>query len=241
MRLIPISLAALATTACAYFPAAPEPSSTPLPSFPDAPRLIATALTDQPITFSTQADERWLDEVADATRIPRRALAAYAGAEIATAQSRPGCGIRWATLAAVGYVESRHGEIFGGAIEGTGVASPPVYGVALDGAEFDAIPDTDRGAIDGDTEWDRAVGPMQLLPEAWRNWHVDANADGVEDPQNIDDASVAAANYLCRAAGELTTRDGWRSAIRSYNGADSYLTAVIAAAQAYAEKSRASG
>ena len=68
--------------------------------------------------------------------------------------------------------------------------------------------------IDGDPDIDRAVGPMQLIPQTWRNWHVDGGADGVEDPQNIDDAATAAANYLCRSSIGMDTEAGWRAADR---------------------------
>ena len=66
-----------------------------------------------------------------------------------------------------------------------------LYGVALDGDGTVAIPDSDGGELDGDAEHDRAMGPMQLIPQTWRNWHVDGGGDGVEDPQNIDDAGFA--------------------------------------------------
>ncbi len=228
------ALALIVLTGCSSEPTPPIATPMPLPPMPAAPRDIVRAAADQPVTFATQVDTVWLDDVAELTGIPRRALVGYAGAEIATAQSRPECGIRWSTLAGIGYVESRHGQIFDGMINESGTVSPPVFGVALDGTRFDAIPDTDAGLIDGDTEWDRAVGPMQLLPETWRSWHVDANADGTEDPQNIDDAAVAAANYLCRAAVEVMSVDGWTASIRSYNSAESYRVAVLRAADQYA-------
>jgi membrane-bound lytic murein transglycosylase B len=76
---------------------------------------------------------------------------------------------------------------------------------------------------------------MQLIPEAWRNWHADGNADGVQDPQNIDDATLAAAGYLCRAGGQaLDTESGWRRAVLAYNGSERYLTDVIRYSTGYA-------
>ena len=76
---------------------------------------------------------------------------------------------------------------------------------------------------------------MQLIPQTWRNWHVDGGGDGVEDPQNIDDAAVAAANYLCRSSIAMDTEDGWRAAISAYNSSDTYLSNVAAAAVSYTE------
>ncbi|MBK4349030.1 lytic transglycosylase domain-containing protein [Lacisediminihabitans changchengi] len=184
------------------------------------------------------ADPTWLADTATATGIPRRALAAYAGAALNIAQANPRCGIGWNTLAGVGEIESRHGTIFGGSITANGDAVPAIFGVSLDGVGTAHVPDSDGGAIDGDAEGDRAVGPMQLIPEAWRNWHVDGGADGVESPQNIDDATLAAAHYLCRAGGDLSTESGWRAAVLAYNGSEQYLADVIRYSVGYARDSR---
>ncbi|MES2170845.1 MAG: lytic murein transglycosylase [Actinomycetota bacterium] len=180
-----------------------------------------------------QADAGWIASVAKKTGIPPRALEAYAGVAIVNPQVQPSCGIGWNLLAAIGEVESRHGTIFGGKITSNGDAVPSFYGVTLDGGSTAHIPDSDGGAIDGDPTGDRAVGPMQLIPEAWRNWHVDGNGDGVENPQNIDDATMAAAHYLCRAGGNLSTESGWRTAVLAYNSSDAYVDEVARYAASY--------
>ncbi len=179
------------------------------------------------------ADPAWIAKTAKRTGIPALAVKAYAGVAIDIAQQNPGCGIGWNTLAGVGEVESRHGTIFGGSITANGDAVPAIFGVSLDGESTAHVPDSDGGAIDGDPNGDRAVGPMQLIPEAWRNWHTDGNADGIENPQNIDDATMAAAHYLCRAGGDLSTESGWRTAVLAYNGSDQYLAEVVRYAIGY--------
>ncbi|MCU1558340.1 MAG: hypothetical protein JWN09_2335 [Microbacteriaceae bacterium] len=181
------------------------------------------------------ADPAWIASTARATGIPPRALQAYAGVAIQVADAGSGCGIGWNTLAGIGEVESHHGTIFGGTLDANGTATPPIYGVPLAGGAVANIPDTDGGAIDGDPTIDRAVGPMQLIPQSWRNWHADANGDGVQDPQNIDDATMAAAHYLCRAGGQqLGQEAGWRKAVLAYNGSDAYLQNVVRHATDYA-------
>lgn len=180
------------------------------------------------------ADAAWVERVSAASGIPSRALAAYAGAAIAKAQAMPQCGLSWTTLAAIGLVESDHGRHGGSSIGEDGTVSPPILGIALDGQSSAHIPDSDGGAIDGDARFDRAVGPMQLIPETWRNWHVDGNQDGVEDPQNIDDAVNATTNYLCRASGDMVGRDGWRAGVGAYNSSDAYVQSVADAANRYA-------
>jgi membrane-bound lytic murein transglycosylase B len=178
-------------------------------------------------------DPTWLEETATSTRIPQRALAAYAGVAIDKARQMPTCGLGWNTLAAIGFAESRHGTHAGSSIAPDGTASPPILGIALDGASTAHIPDSDQGAVDGDAQYDRAVGPMQLIPQTWRNWHVDANADGVEDPQNIDDATLASANYLCRASGDMAHEDGWLAGIGAYNSDPDYAVIIAQAGNRY--------
>jgi len=178
-------------------------------------------------------DPAWADATAAATGIPRRALVAYAGAAIVKAQQMPQCGLSWTTLAGVGAVESGHGTYGDSTIGPDGTVTPPIYGIALDGGNTANIPDSDGGKIDGDATIDRAVGPMQLIPQTWRNWHTDGGGDGKEDPQNIDDAAAAAANYLCRSSIHMETEKGWRAAISAYNAADSYLTLAARFATTY--------
>lgn len=64
------------------------------------------------------------------------------------------------------------------------------------------------------------------------------DADGVAEPQDIDDAAVAAGRYLCAAGGELTTGDGWWRAVLACNASSEYAAEVLAAADTYATRSR---
>jgi membrane-bound lytic murein transglycosylase B len=75
-----------------------------------------------------------------------------------------------------------------------------------------------------------AEGWMQFMPSTWAEWGVDANGDGVADPNNPEDAIYAAARYLA-AAGMPTDTYG---AIYAYNHADWYVSEVLADAGCYA-------
>ena len=183
--------------------------------------------------IASRVDPAWATATAAATGIPERAVLAYAGAALLKAEATPACRLSWTTLAAIGEAESDHGRHGGSSIASDGTVSPPIYGVALNGGGVALIPDSDGGAIDQDAAADRAVGPMQLIPQTWRNWHTDGNGDGVEDPQNIDDAVMATTNYLCRASSGLDTESGWRAAITAYNSAPSYLDKVATFAVRY--------
>jgi membrane-bound lytic murein transglycosylase B len=226
-----VAAAALIVTAIVVLgaPRHPDAAGRPdvLPRFATAAPLVRATTPAGP-GVADLADPGWVATTAKATGIPARALRSYAGVAIAVADAGTGCGIGWNTLAGIGEIESRHGTIFGGTIAANGDATPAIFGVPLAGGAVANIPDSDKGAIDGDPTIDRAVGPMQMIPEAWRNWHVDANLDGVENPQNLDDATLAAAHYLCRAGGQtLGTEVGWRRAVLAYNGSDQYLADVI--------------
>ncbi|GAA1806321.1 lytic transglycosylase domain-containing protein [Agromyces neolithicus] len=180
-----------------------------------------------------QVDRTWISQMAAATGIPERALSAYALAHVAIAEEQPKCGIDWTTIAAIGSIESDHGNHGASELGADGYPDPAIVGRALDGNGVATIRDTDGGLLDGDATWDRAVGPMQFIPSTWSKWGSDANGDGVADPNQIDDAAHAAAAYLC-ASGSMTTPEGWRAAVYSYNHDNDYVDKVAAVAIEYA-------
>nr|WP_246097934.1 lytic murein transglycosylase [Rhodococcus spelaei] len=200
----------------------PGPGAALPPIDVDAPGRSAEQLAD------------WAAGQSDALGISVTALEAYGYAAAVMARSRPDCGIGWTTIAGIAGVESRHGTYRGSRVAPDGKVSPPIRGVPLDGAPGLAeIPDTDGGAMDGDPVHDRAMGPLQFIPETWKRWGVDANGDGVADPDNIDDAALTAARYLCERGGDLTAADGWRRALMAYNQSTEYLAEVRDRAAAY--------
>ncbi|MEV4685581.1 lytic transglycosylase domain-containing protein [Streptomyces kurssanovii] len=158
--------------------------------------------------------------------LPATVFAAYRAAEAAIAHSAPGCGLRLQLLAAIGQVES--GQARGGRVLADGTSLSPILGPRLDGDGFALIRDTDGGAYDGDTVYDRAVGPMQFIPSTWAHWGADGNGDGRADPGNIFDAALAAGRYLCAGGRDLTERTGLERAILGYNHSAAYLRTVLA-------------
>jgi len=98
----------------------------------------------------------------------------------------------------------------------------------FEGNGFAVIEDSDDGALDGNARWDRAVGPMQFIPETWAYWEADGNQDGVLDPQNLYDAAATAGRFLCH----LSTRRGASptSFVLGYNSSDAYVRAVLSSA-----------
>jgi membrane-bound lytic murein transglycosylase B len=212
-------------------PVAEEPAPT---WAPPAPPPLAAASPGTGIGGLVDAD--WLASTSAATGIPERALAAYAGAALAKAASMPDCGLAWNTIAGIGATESDHGRHGSSSVGADGVVTPPIYGPPLDGGDgVEHIPDSDGGAIDGDATIDRASGPFQLIPQTWRNWHTDGSGDGVENPQNIQDAAMATANYLCRVSIHIDTEAGWIAAVSGFNSPQSYRDTVARYATRYAE------
>jgi hypothetical protein len=170
----------------------------------------------------------------DSTGIPIRALAGYRRAVSLIYPADPGCHIDWALLAAIGRVESDHARFGGNKIDAAGVARPGIIGMRLDGSNGTArITDSDSGRLDGDTVFDRAVGPMQFLPGTWRVVGTDADGDGVKNPEDMADAATSAAIYLCSGHGNLSQPGDLRAAIMRYNASESYARTVTAIADAY--------
>ncbi|MGJ9414172.1 lytic murein transglycosylase [Aeromicrobium sp. CF4.19] len=226
-RPLALALAALGLTVAAC---GGDDEQRPLP---DVDPPVAAEL---PPSEDGVVDDEWLDETSEATQIPRRVLQGYVGAAVRLATELEGCTLPWNTLAGIGRVESIHGEINGSSIDDGGVARPDIVGIPLDGsAGVQAIEDTDDGRLDGDTEWDRAVGPMQFIPQTWERWGADGGGDGGRNPQNIDDAALAAGRYLCDAGGELDTRRGWLTAVLTYNNSAAYAAEVAGHANEHAE------
>lgn len=216
-------------------PGAAPVADEPAPSW--APPAEPPVIADSPAGgISGVADPSWVAFASSKTGIPERALAAYAGAAILKGFTMPECGISWNTIAAIGATESDHGRHGGSAVADDGAVTPPIYGPPLNGGDgVEHIPDSDGGAIDGDATIDRAAGPFQLIPQTWRNWHTDGNGDGVEDPQNIDDAAMATVNYLCRVSIGIDTEEGWIAAVSGFNSPQSYRDTVARYAVRYAE------
>jgi len=168
---------------------------------------------------------------ADVPGIPSIALSAYRHAEQTMAIADPKCGIGWNLLAGIGRIESMHAN--GGATDAHGTAIKPIYGPALDGrlAGNEVIVESN---VDGRVTYVRAIGPMQFLPGTWAHYASDGDGDGVADPQNLYDSTLAAARYLCSGGLNLRDEQQVMSAILRYNNSMPYAHSVLGWAAAYA-------
>jgi membrane-bound lytic murein transglycosylase B len=176
------------------------------------------------------------DAVATASTsgIPSAALAAYQRAETVINAADKSCKLPWQLVAAIGRVESDHGRTAGNRLDDKGVARPGIYGPALNGRNHTtSIKDTDAGQLDADAKYDRAVGPMQFIPSTWSVVGVDADGDAQRNPQDVDDAALATAVYLCSGEDDLSSGPGQRAAVYRYNHSKSYVDLVLSIMNAY--------
>ena len=222
--------ALLMASSCSWQTGIAIPDGVPPPAGDPVPE-IDTHAAGRP----ADALHAWAAARAPAMGIPVTALEAYAYAARVAQVENPKCNLAWTTLAGIGMVESHHGTYRGATVAPNGDVRPPIRGVQLDGTMGNLkIADTDGGKLDGDATMDRAMGPMQFIPETWRLYGVDANNDGVVSPDNIDDAALSAAGYLCWRGKDLSTPRGWMDALRAYNLSDQYARTVRDWATAYA-------
>jgi cell wall-associated NlpC family hydrolase len=82
-----------------------------------------------------------------------------------------------------------------------------------------------------------AVGWMQFMPSTWARWGVDANGDGVADPDNPSDAIFSAARYLAGCGGQFDIA----RAVYCYNHASWYVNEVLGLASLYGQGGGATG
>ncbi|AVT30070.1 murein transglycosylase [Plantactinospora sp. BC1] len=231
----------------------PPPSPT-VPGFPVDPGGLPSGLPSPP-AFGTPSVPAppwnatggrpsdvlagWAGQIGPRVQISTTALQAYGYAELRVGQTTPGCQLRWTTLAAIGQVESAHGRANGAVLGANGIAAPEIIGLPLDGnGGRMRIMDTEDGRLDRDATYDRAVGPMQFIPTTWEEIGADADGDGVENPHSIDDAALAAGNYLCKGGRNLSVASDWWSAILSYNDVRPYAQEVFNMANKYGTDSR---
>lgn len=203
----------------------------------DTSGVTVVALTKQPTNFRVAAatvsapPPSIVVNSPGAMRIPAVALAAYRNAETMMAKAAPGCGISWNLLAGIGRIESMHAN--GGATDSRGTAVTPIYGPALDGTlpGNEVIVQTVQA---GRAEYARAMGPMQFLPGTWSRYASDGDGDGKADPQNVYDAALGAARYLCSGGLNLRNQSQVLTAILRYNNSMAYAQNVMGWAGAYA-------
>jgi membrane-bound lytic murein transglycosylase B len=238
--LLPLALLSVAWTA-SLATAGSESSADASGTLPDGTRIPAQAVrapasltAPRTLTPGVHGHGPSVVSTAAASGIPAVALTAYERAATVIDAADRSCHLPWQLVAAIGRVESDHGRTGGNVLSDRGIARPGILGPTLDGTHGTSlIRDTDAGQYDGDTRFDRAVGPMQFIPSTWAIVGVDADNDGLRDPQDIYDASLGSAVYLCSGTDDLGTDAGRRTSVYRYNHSERYVALVLAIMQSY--------
>jgi membrane-bound lytic murein transglycosylase B len=241
--LTPLVLACAVSGAARQFPA-PTTASPPVVSVavvaaavgnPSGPAVVAAVRPPASVHIAAATNSASPPAAVvnspSALGIPSMALAAYRNAEQKMATTDPGCGISWNLLAGIGRIESGHAN--GGVTDARGTAIQPIYGPALDGT----LPGNEvivQSSAGGRVSYARAMGPMQFLPGTWARYASDGDGDGVADPQNLFDSTLAAARYLCSGGLNLRDQSQVMAAILRYNNSTSYARNVLGWTAAYA-------
>jgi membrane-bound lytic murein transglycosylase B len=159
-----------------------DPASAPGPATP-----TTTRPPSRPAAFTEGRRELV------AAGVPDVAAQAYLNASIKVRDISGRCAVPPEILAAIGRIESNHGQV--AQLDERGRTTEVLRGYATTG------PDTDAGIIDGDATQDWAVGPMQFIPDSWKAYAQDGDGDGVAEPHSFFDAALASAWYLCDKVG----------------------------------------
>ena len=130
----------------------------------------------------------------------------------------PGCDLPWRVLAAIGAVVSAHGR------DGR-------YGPLLDGRHGLLVTDSDNGVLDGSRSYDRAVGPLRLLPLTWRSLGARGSI------HDLSDSAVAAARYLCSSTSGLRDAIHLKRVLTAYEPDLGFAKVVLETARRYGFRS----
>ena len=239
------------TTPAAYqggLPAAPVVVAK-APSVPGGP-VLAPAVDSAPLQQpSAVAGARRAavgpasDYPGEVTAISTEAIAAYQRAATVIDAAAP-CHLSWPVLAAIGRVESDNGTTDPRGrthrVTPSGVVRPAIVGTPLNGkGGLGTVSDTDAGRLDHNTRYDAPIGPMALMPATWQQVAVDADGDGVRNPQDLDDAALGAAIVLCADGHDLRRPQVLRQELQAYQDARGFAGTVMALAERYAKQQTA--
>ena len=136
----------------------------------------------------------------------------------------------------IAFSQSQTGPMSFAALRGIWQAAGATYGIPWPVLAAINKVETNFGANLGPSSAG-AVGWMQFMPSTWARWGIDANGDGVADPNNPTDAIFSAARYLAGCGGQFDiTR-----AVYCYNHSNSYVSEVLRLAAVYGRGGGAGG
>ena len=131
---------------------------------------------------------------------------------------------------AVAFTQAQDGPMSFAALRGIWQAAGSTYGIPWEVLAAINKVETNFGQNLGPSSAG-AVGWMQFMPSTWARWGIDANGDGVADPNNPADAIFSAARYLAGCGGQFDIARG----VYCYNHASWYVNEVLGLAALYGQ------
>jgi len=135
-----------------------------------------------------------------------------------------------AELAAIPFSQAQSGGMSFAALRGIWQAAGNRYGIPWQVLAAINKVETNFGSNLGPSSAG-AVGWMQFMPSTWARWGLDANGDGVADPDNPTDAIFSAARYLAGCGGQFDIA----RAVYCYNHSQAYVSEVLRLAALYGQ------
>ena len=130
--------------------------------------------------------------------------------------------------APIAFTAAQSGPMSFAALRGIWQAAGNAYGIPWEVLGAINKVETDFGRNLGPSSAG-AIGWMQFMPSTWARWGIDANGDGVADPNNPTDAIFSAARYLAGCGGQFDIA----SAVYCYNHATWYVNEVLGLAASF--------
>jgi cell wall-associated NlpC family hydrolase len=127
-----------------------------------------------------------------------------------------------------GTAQAQDGRMPVGALRGIWQAAGNAYGIPWEVLAAINKVETNFGQNLGPSSAG-AIGWMQFMPSTWARWGIDANGDGIADPNNPTDAIFSAARYLAGCGGQFDIA----RAVYCYNHASWYVSEVLGLAAAF--------
>ena len=206
------------------------PTAPRCPPRPSRPRQRHPARRDRP--RRARAGEASVVADASTNGIPAAALAAYQRAAQVIDTADKGCRIDWTLIAAIGRVESDHGRYGGNTLTDEGVShARHLRHPARRQQRHQPDLRHRRGRARQRPGLRPRGRPDAVHPSTWSVVGVDGDGDGVRNPQDIDDAALATAVYLCSGNEDLSTEAGRRRAVYRYNHSERYVDLVLSIMQ----------
>ena len=157
--------------------------------------------------------------------LPGAAYRAYVRASARAEELDPRCRVAPALLVGIGRIMSNHGRTPNSTLTVAGATDS-----ALRGLVGRIAIDSDGGAIDGSTEKDVRVGPLQLTVRQWNEFAMHDDPI-IDSPEWLLSQAIAAAQLLCSSRDDLGSIGGVRRSLNHLTDNSALTEAILGSAR----------